>query len=114
MNSDIPKPAIIINYVKPDNLDPILEISKKDVANDDYGANGQQKSEAPDLGGFPVTTSGGTAGTASGVSTSTVGPNLSWGEPVYIIPRYGPILEVEVDRQIEAKKLSEAAELGTK
>jgi hypothetical protein len=117
MNYDIPK-VVIVQQQQPEAR-PFYQIVQDDKSSNNYAATGPAgpQPEAPDLGGYPVTTiSGGTGGTASNVSAAMVGPNpgFDFGRSVYIIPRDGPILEVEVDQQIEAANLSEQAELRTK
>lgn len=112
MNSDIPKNAIT-SYPKPPaeyrHYDQNSQSDKKNT----LGDNGQQP-QAPDLGGSPVQTRGdtGTAGTSNASLTASGVSNGNY--PPYIIPRYEPILEVEVNLQIEAKNLQEAEELARK
>ncbi len=115
MNSDIPKIAIT-SYPKPPaeyrHYDQNSQLGKNNILSDN-----DQQSPAPDLGGFSVQTQGdtGTAGTSNASITSSGlnNSNYNYSSP-YIIPRHGPILEVEVNLQIEAKNLQEAEELAHK
>jgi len=115
IDADLPK-TVIISYPKPAaeyrQYDQNSQPSKNNVLSD----NGQQ-STAPDLGGFLVQTQGdtGTAGTsnASITSSGVSNSNYNYSSP-YIIPRHGPILEVEVNSQIEASNLEEQVEIAGK
>lgn len=113
MNSDMPKIAIT-GYPKPPAEYRYYNQNSQPGKNNALGDNGQQP-QAPDLGGYPVQTRGdtGTAGTSSASITAS-GVNYDNYSPPYIIPRYEPILEVEVNLQIEAKNLQEAEELSHK
>lgn len=115
MNSDIPKIAIT-GYPKPPAEYRHYDQNSQPGKNNALGDNGQQ-TPAPDLGGFPVQTQGatGTAGTsnASITSSGVSNSNYNYSSP-YIIPRNGPILEVEVNLQIEAFNLEEQDEIRAK
>ncbi|GEM_PF-5568675 len=109
MDTDAPK-VVIVQYRKnPGECRPFYEISQASKANNDYGATGQ--SEALDMGGYLYR---GTANpTASGTLTSFNSGATYSQLDLRFVSRALPILEVEVDRQIVARNLEEAEELGT-
>lgn len=115
MNYDIPKAGVIVQNPTAE-IRPLNKIVQAGKLNNDLETGPQP--EAPDLGGYPVgavptTGTAGTAGTANASLTAS-GISANFYNPPYIIPRFGPILKVEVDLQIEAKNLQEAGELAKK
>ena len=110
MDVDLPR-TVISQYNKPPAEYRACDQQWRSYKNNVFGDDGQQ-TQAPDLGGFPVQPKGdtGTAGTSNASITSSGVNNSNYSQP-YIIPRQGPILEVEIDLQIEASNFEEQAEI---